>query len=266
MYRGISRSGGQSGLSSVTIPDRHAVADIYNCHLRVVQTNISPAAGIGTALSLLGNGLVDPFLGTGTPEPAYFNELGQLYNYYRVKSSTLGLYVTNTSTDQPITAILFPTLSNPVQWALDYPTTLAGWAEFPGAYKRVVVGNANSAINYKKVHYEMGTSAIFNNMADVADFAAILPKGGTAGTNPNAPYLWYWGVYMYNADGSAVTPSTTQVSIIIDYSVSIYQPANQTADPGKVAAAPVAAEYKPFEEDLEESVYVKLPKSALKKA
>lgn len=228
MYRSIARSS-QSKISSVRIPGRQPIADVYKCHLKFsLDDEGMPASG--TAQSFLGNGLIDPSLGAGTGNPAYVPNLGNLYAYYRVTGSRITVRVTNTDIAQPITVIVFPTLVPPVQWTVSNPIALNLWAESAQPYKVFNVGNANSSMNVKQLTYSMGTAKLFNSQADVEDFAGLMPGPiSMTGSNPAAPFLWYWGIQCYNADGSPITAANVTYTLVLGYDVELYQPLPDTA-------------------------------------
>jgi len=278
MYRSIARSSGLSMMSTVNVPQHEPLPDIFNNHFTFISTQNNFAAA-GAPAAILGNGLIEPFdiptYGMNDPgRPAYVQELGALYQYYRVKSSTLHMRVVNTDPSQPVTAIIFPTLSPPATWAANYPTTLDEWIAFTGPHKTFTIGDCNSAKNWRDCVYTVSTSAIFNNDADVEDFAGTMPKGVGAGSNPLPSFLWYWGIIAFNADGTALTLSTVTFNVSVKYNTSSYQlypSAEFSFDSPSLAPRTSALPTPPthptsaIPEDLEESIYVKVPKGSLKK-
>jgi len=278
MYRSAIQAG--TSLTSVHVKARTAIADVYTCKFKygIDDANILP--GTNAANAFYGNAIVDSGRTLDNQNCAYVAELGQLYLYYRVTSSRCTFHLDSligpsdpaVTATQPITAIMYCTIIPPANWTTALPITLEGWMVSGVPHKVITITNTNTDGQVKKMSMFMKTSALFNSDSSVEDFTGNMPNTiiPQSGTVPAAAFQWYWGIAYFNYNGSAASVNDITINVSIEYWTTLDGPVTaQDYTPGPAPDAesilPKKLEPVPIVEDLEESVYVKLPKSALKK-
>jgi len=273
MYRSAIQAG--TSLSAVRVKARTAIADVYTCKFKYCMDNWNPASGTTSANALYGNSIVDSGRGIDNQNCAYVAELGQLYLYFRVTSSRCTFHLDSlippsdaSAATQPIFAVMYCTIIPPASWPAALPTTLDGWVVSGIPHKTTNVLNTNTTRQLRSMSMYMNTSALFNSDASVEDFAGNMPNSiiPQAGSPPASTFVWYWGLAYFNWDGTPATSDYLTVNVNIEYWTTLDGPVTaQDYTPSAPPAESILPKKVDLIEDLEESVYVKMPKSALKK-
>lgn len=158
-----------------------------------------------------GNTLYDPGAATGSQQPLGFDQLSQLYSYYRVFASKLSIavFANTSSATTNIMASIVPYVTN--------SPLASGYNYIDQPYARY--GYAQIYRNPLKISNFMTTKKIWGE-TDLHDHNYY----ATTGANPGN--LWYWHVNANNIDGSTMDTSSRMICRMVmwcEFSVLVQQ-------------------------------------------